>query len=155
MKEEAPKYNAVIADAAAAWDAYPGGGSVLSWITTYLPQGKFEIHPNPQGYRVYGEAVIKASGYLPTVSARLVKKQVKSGKTEKVQGTTAVGADVQITVWLPGRQPQVLATKATGSGAFAKSFKVGKARGKGAARVCVSLLAGQAVCTGKMAYTIR
>jgi lysophospholipase L1-like esterase len=155
MKAEAPKYGAVIADSAAAFDANPGGAAQLTWVPTYLPQGRFEIHPTPEGYRVYGQAVIKASGYLPTVTARLAHKQVKPGKSQQVRGATAAKATVQITVWSPHQKQRTVSATSDGAGSFSKAFKVGTASGKGAVRICVSLLAGQSVCTSRMSYTIR
>jgi lysophospholipase L1-like esterase len=155
MKDETPKYGAIIADSAAAFDAYPGGGSALSYVPQYLPQGKYEIHPTPQGYKVYGEALIAASGYRLPMSAQLQKKQVKTGKSETLAGTTMIGGAVTIQVWTPHRGARTMSTTASDTGSFSQTFKVGKLRGKGAVKACVSDADKHSSCTGKLSFAVR
>ena len=155
MKDEAPKYGAIIADSAAAFDAYPGGGSALSWVPIYLPKGRIEIHPTPQGYKVYGEALIKASGYLLSVKAGLARKQVRAGTSDRVTGTTGPDLTVHIQIWIPHHAARRVSTAASATGTFARSFKVGKAHGKGHVQVCVEDADMHSACTGKMTFTVR
>ena len=154
MKEEVPKYGALVADSAAAFDAAPGGANTLTWVPVYLPQGRIEIHPTPKGYKVYAETLIKASGYALPVKARLAAKRVKRGRSERVSGTTTAGLSVRITVWFPHRQSRQLAVVPATRGSFAKSFKVGKLRGKGAVQVCVSDADQHSACTPRMTFTV-
>ena len=160
MQQEAKKYNAVLADVAAAFDANPGGAYLLTFVLTSVVAGglsNVNIHPTSDGYVVYTQTVIKASGYLfsPKISASLVEKQIARGKFDRVTGTTFARARVKVTIWRPGRKAQNVSVAAGSDGSFVRDFRVGKVAGKGAVRACTSDFNGQSVCTGRMAYTIH
>ena len=86
--------------------------------------------------------------------AGLAKKRVKPGKTEKISGTTAAGGTVTIQIWTPHRYVRSLTT-AGAAGAFSKTFKVGKIKGNGAARACVSDADKHSACSGRMTFAVR
>ncbi|MBV9279787.1 MAG: SGNH/GDSL hydrolase family protein [Chloroflexi bacterium] len=157
MKDEAAKYGAIVADSAAAFDAAPGGASNLTWVPVFLPQQRLEIHPTPQGYIVYADAVIKASGYVVPlkVSARLAKKQVARGRRETVTGTTVASASLSIKVWTPKRKVRTVSGAAGADGSFRQSFKVGTVSGSGAVQVCAADDSNRTVCTRRLSFAVR
>jgi lysophospholipase L1-like esterase len=160
MKSEAAKYNAVVADSAAAFDAHPGGAATLTFVPISLASGNpadINIHPTPDGYQVYGDTLIKASGYvLPlTLTVHLGSTHVKPGKKLKISGTTSAGATVSVKFWAPHAKVKTLGLTAGSDGTFSHSFKAGKVAGKGAIKVCAQDSAGQSRCTGKMTFQVR
>lgn len=160
MKSEAPKYNAVIADVEAAFDSNPGGAALLTFVPTSLVSGdpaKINPYPTPDGYKVFADTVIKASGYIVplTLKAKLGSKSVHPGKSEKLKGTTSAGATLKITVKLPKKKTKSINKTAGTDGAYAASFNVGKTSGKGTVKVCASDANGQSKCSSKLTFAVK
>jgi lysophospholipase L1-like esterase len=160
IKTEAAKYNTIVADSAAAFDAHPGGAATLTFVPISLASGNpanINIHPTPDGYKVYGDTLIRASGYvLPlTLTVHLGSTQVKRGKKLKVSGTTSAGAAVTVKLWNLGSKAHTFGLTAGSDGAFSHSFKAGANAGKGAVKVCAQDAAGQSRCTAKMKFQVR
>ncbi|MGI8827868.1 MAG: SGNH/GDSL hydrolase family protein [Chloroflexota bacterium] len=158
MKVEAVKYNAVVADSAAAFAGYPGGAYMLTYVPAAAGDlSKINIHPTPQGYKVYASAVIAASGYtLPlTISARLRRKILRAGQKEKVTGNTLPNAAVLIRVKLPHRSTHTFKSAADDNGNFLRTFRVGKIAGRGRVRVCATDTTGDTTCKASLTFTVR
>jgi hypothetical protein len=160
MKSEAAKYNALVADSAAAFDAHPGGAATLTFVPISLASGNLadiNIHPTPDGYKVYGDTLIKASGFvLPlTLTAHLVSTHVKPGKKVTVSGTTEAGVTVTVKLWRPHARARSYTLTVGSAGTFSHGYKVGKKTGKGAIKVCAQDSAGQSQCSSKMTFQVR
>lgn len=158
VKAESPKYGAIVADPAAAWDAYPGKGYKLSYLSQYLPQGKYEIHPTPLGYQVYADAVIQASGFTAPalrVNIHLSANGPHRGKKEKVTGTTLGGSGLAVTFRNPRSSSQTIHTTAGLTGAFSATFGVGHTRGTGHVKVCATDITGRSACSKSRSYKVK
>ena len=160
IKQEAPKYRAVVADSAAAFNANPGGAVALTYVPISALSGdpfQINIHPTAEGYAVYARAVIAASGYtLPLMlSVRLAKAVVAPGSKNSVAGLTSPLASVRIRVDLPLGHHRTALTRADGTGAFSRAFRVGRYAGTATVRVCATDSAGQKVCKAKAQFAIR
>ncbi|HEX8918920.1 MAG TPA: GDSL-type esterase/lipase family protein [Chloroflexota bacterium] len=156
MKQEAPKYGAVIADAYAAWSSYSGDKLKLDWAPTYLLQGRAEIHPTPLGYRVYGKAVIKASGYLATLrlKSHLSATQVGAGGSEQIKGKTNPSVALTLTSHDPTGSVSKVKGQASVSGTFSFALDAGTQPGTYTARVCAHDNAGRTACGATLSFSV-
>jgi lysophospholipase L1-like esterase len=160
VKSEAAKYSATYADVAAAFDAWPGGAAVLTFVPPTLASGdptKLNILPTADGYRVYAGAVIRASGFMvkPTISVKVSPKSVRSGQKLHVSGTTSVYAGTTLTLTPPRGKSHKSAGQAADDGTYAFSVSVPKSKGTGHVKVCAVDLPGQKVCSSTMTYRRR
>jgi hypothetical protein len=156
----AAPHNVIIADAAAAFHAHPGGPASLTWVATSLVSGdasKLNPYPTPDGYRLMADTVIKASGYVVplTLRATLGSKSVIAGKSEKIKGNTTLETSLQVTIHFPGKLQSTYAVTVGANGSFITSFKVGKTRGRGRVRICATDVTGQKKCTAQLAFTVH
>lgn len=148
MKSVAAKYEVRVADVAAAFDAAPGGSAVLTFVPTSLASGdpsKIDIYPTVDGYKLYGETVLKATGVTAPLSVKLhvAKKSLARGKTESVTGLTVPGASVKVTVTLPHAKAHAVPISgvmqwADNTGTFTVSFPVKRHSGAAKVKVCAS-----------------
>jgi hypothetical protein len=156
----AAAHNAIVADAAGAFHAHAGGPASLTWVATSLASGdasKLNPYPTPDGYKVFADTVVKASGYVVplVITAALSSKTVSIGKSDKVRGKATLEASLRVTVRVPnGKQTAGVAAPGA-SGDYAVSFKVGKTRGRGWVKVCATDLGGDSKCSAKLTYTVR
>jgi lysophospholipase L1-like esterase len=160
VKSEAAKYGASYADVAGAFDAWPGGSAVLTFVPPTLASGdpiKLNILPTADGYRVYAGAVIRASGFMvkPSISAKLSPKSLHQGQKLRITGKTSVYSNLTVTLRPPrGKQHRALG-QAAGDGTYAFSVAVPKSKGTGRVKVCAVDLPGQKVCSSTMSYRRR
>ncbi|HCF99954.1 MAG TPA: hypothetical protein DEV93_05375 [Chloroflexi bacterium] len=160
VKSEAAKYSAAYADVASAFDAWPGGASVLTFVPPTLASGdptKLNILPTADGYRVYAGAVIKASGFMvnPSISLKISPKTVRTGKKFHISGKTSAYATVTLKLTPPSGKLRSLAGAVADDGTYALRVSAQKRSGTGHARVCAMDLANQRVCSGTMTYHVR
>jgi hypothetical protein len=156
----AAAHNAIVADAAAAFHARAGGPASLTWVATSLASGdasKLNPYPTLDGYKVFADTVIRASGYVVplVITAALSSKTVAAGKSEKVKGKTTLETSLKVTVRVADGKQSTRLVEPGASGDYAVSFKVGKTRGRGWVKVCATDLGGHSKCSAKLAYTVR
>jgi hypothetical protein len=156
----ASSQKAIVADAAGAFHAHPRGPASLTWVATSLASGdasKLNPYPTPDGYKVFGDTVIKASGYVVplAITAALSSKTVSAGKSEKVKGKTTVESSLKVTVRVADAKQTTRLAAPGASGDYAVSFKVGKTRGRGWVKVCATDLDGHSKCSAKLTFTVR
>lgn len=152
MKTSAASYGATYADVAAAFDAAPGGASVLTWVPPTLASGdptKLNILPTADGYRVYAVVVVKATGILAplTVKARLAAARPRAGRPSRVHVTTVPYSLVTVRLKARGGRSSNGRGEADGTGAFGVRLRVPRPAGRGTLQVCAVDLAGQSTCS--------
>jgi hypothetical protein len=161
MKSEAAKYNVTVADVAAAFDAVPGGAATVTFVPSSLASGdpsKIDIYPTLDGYHLFAQTVLKATGVsAPFVLKVAVKhKKLRRGRTETVTISTVSGASLTYALSLPRAHPSLSAPVPTSdnTGAATVSFPVGKRAGKGTLKVCATdAVAGHSGCK-KAKFTV-
>jgi hypothetical protein len=154
------KYNVIVADVAAAFDAHPGGAALLTFVPPSLASGdptKIDIYPTIDGYRLYGQTVLKASGYQApaVITAQLSKKKQTRGKQVALHGVAVSGSTIRITVTLPHAKASVKTVSADNGGAYTLTFSVGKHAGNAAVKACESdQIAGKTACSKKLSIAV-
>lgn len=160
MRSEAAKYGVTVADVAAAFDANPGGAALLTYVPTSLASGdssKIDIYPTPDGYRLFGDTVLKASGYIAPLrlTVHLAHRSVHPGKKNRVSGVTVSGAQVKVTAKPPHGRSAARKGIADNVGAYAATIAAGKRKGKAVVRVCtLDPVSGHGMCK-RVSFTIR
>lgn len=159
IRAEATKRGVQLVDVAATFAAHPGGAATLTYLPSTLATGSL-AHINPhataEGYRLWGEDLIQASGYSLTLTAHLRKTQVARGKRDRVIGRTSPGASLTITVRHPHAKARMRLARARTDGTFSFSFRAGSRAGKGWVRVCAANPAThQSTCSARLRYTVH
>lgn len=160
MKTEAMRYGATVADVAGAFDANPGGAALLTFVPTSLASGdpsQIDIYPTLDGYRLYGDTVLKSGGYSAPnkLTARLSRRVIRRRKWEKLKGVAISGAILKVRISRPRTRSLTTSLFADDTGRYAVSFRAGKRAGKGLARVCATdEVTGRRKCV-KVKFTVR
>jgi phage tail protein X len=158
IKSVAAADGAQVADVAAAFDANPGGAALLTFVPTTLAGAVPDIYPLPEGYRLYAQTVLRATGFVAPLklTAKLKRKSVKHGGTDGVAGKTTTDATITVKLKLPGKHTDSTSLVADNAGSYSWSFTPEAHAGKGSLRVCATdPVSGKSLCSKKLSFSVR